>query len=157
MKVCVSEFTYLAFEEELNEAFKEHELLLIDKDSNLIQGEGKPDAALVSYEIMFRAIKDPEFHEKYLKFLDGCSFVQGSWAGIESPVAQSLIKHSEIFSHGGGIHAIPIATYVFAQILRSIKSIDAHIVLQKEKKWKRKCMKQPFGDFFVSSVCINLK
>ena len=136
MKVCVSEFTYLAYEEELNEVFKEHELLLIDKDSNLIQGEGKPDAALVSYEIMFKAIKDPEFHEKYLKFLDGCSFVQGSWAGIESPVAQSLIKHSEVFSHGGGIHAIPIATYVFAQILRSIKSIDAHIVLQKEKKWE---------------------
>ena len=42
-----------------------------------------------------------------------------------------------MFSHGGGLHAIPIATYVFAQILRSIKSIDAHIELQKEKNWKQ--------------------
>ena len=35
------------------------------------------------------------------------------------------------------LHAIPIATYVFAQILRSIKSIDAHIELQREKSWKQ--------------------
>ena len=137
MKVCISEFTYLAFEKELNEAFKGHEFLLIDKESNLIQGDGKPDVALVSYELMFRALKSPEFHKKYLALLYGCSFVQGSWAGTESPVAQSLIKHSGVFSHGGGIHAIPIATYVFAQILRSIKSIDAHIDLQKEKKWEQ--------------------
>jgi len=137
MKVCISDFTYLAFEEELKEAFKEHELLLIDKKGNLIQGEGRPDAALISYELMFRALKNPEFHQKYLKLLDGCSFVQGSWAGIESPVAKSFIQQSKVFSHGGGIHAIPIATYVFAQILRAIKSIDAHIDLQKEKKWEQ--------------------
>ena len=66
MKVCISEFTYLAFEKELNEAFKSHEFLLIDKESNLIQGEGKPDVALVSYELMFRALKSPEFHKKFL-------------------------------------------------------------------------------------------
>ena len=48
-----------------------------------------------------------------------------------------MIKHAKIFSHGGGLHAIPIATYVFAQILRSIKSVDAHIELQKQKSWKQ--------------------
>ena len=58
MKVCISEFTYLAFEKELNEAFKGHEFLLIDKESNLIEGDGKPDVALVSYELMFRAFKE---------------------------------------------------------------------------------------------------
>jgi phosphoglycerate dehydrogenase-like enzyme len=63
--------------------------------------------------------------------------VQGSWAGIETPQAQALIDRAEVFSHGGGLHAIPIATYIFAQILRSIKSIDAHIALQKEKNWKQ--------------------
>ena len=137
MKICLSDFTYSAFENELYETFKDHQILLIDKEANLVQGAGKPDVALVSYELMFRALRNPEFHKKYLKLIDGCSFVQGSWAGTESPVAQSLIKQSKIFSHGGGIHAIPIATYVFAQILRTIKSIDAHIDLQKEKKWEQ--------------------
>ena len=137
MKICLSEFTYEAFEGLLNENFKNDEFILIDSEANIIHGEGKPDAALVSYELMFKALKSEDFFEKYLSLIDGCSYVQGSWAGIETPQAQALIDRAEVFSHGGGLHAIPIATYIFAQILRSIKSIDAHIALQKEKNWKQ--------------------
>ena len=137
MKICLSEFTYNAFEDVLNENFKNDEFILIDSEANIIHGEGKPDAALVSYELMFKALKSEDFFEKYLSLIDGCSYVQGSWAGIETPQAQALIDRAEVFSHGGGLHAIPIATYIFAQILRSIKSIDAHIALQKEKNWKQ--------------------
>ena len=137
MKICLSEFTYNAFEDVLNENFKNDEFILIDSEANIIHGEGKPDAALVSYELMFKALKSEDFFNKYLSLIDGCSYVQGSWAGIETSQAQALIDHSEVFSHGGGLHAIPIATYIFAQILRSIKSIDAHIALQKEKNWKQ--------------------
>ena len=137
MKICLSEFTYNAFEDVLNENFKNDEFILIDSEANIIHGEGKPDVALVSYELMFKALKSEDFFNKYLSLIDGCSYVQGSWAGIETSQAQALIDHSEVFSHGGGLHAIPIATYIFAQILRSIKSIDAHIALQKEKSWKQ--------------------
>jgi len=137
MKICVSEFTYKAFEELLKESFINGEFILIDSEANIVAGEGKPDIALVSYELMFKALKSEEFFNKYLDLIDGCSFLQGSWAGIETDQAQSLINHSKTFSHGGGIHAIPIATYVFAQILRSIKSIDAHIEMQKQKEWKQ--------------------
>ena len=137
MKICLSEFTYNAFEDVLNENFKNDEFILIDSEANIIHGEGKPDVALVSYELMFKALKSEDFFNKYLSLIDGCSYVQGSWAGIETSQAQALIDHSEVFSHGGGLHAIPIATYIFAQILRSIKSIDAHIALQKEKNWKQ--------------------
>ena len=137
MKVCLSEFTYKAFEELIDESFPGSDLLLIDSEANVVQGEGKPDIALVSYELMFKALKSEDFFERYLSLIDGCSYVQGSWAGIETPQAQKLISHSKVFSHGGGLHAIPIATYVFAQILRSIKSIDSHIELQKQKNWKQ--------------------
>jgi len=137
MKICLSEFTYEAFEDLLNENFKNDEFILIDSEANIIHGEGKPDAALVSYELMFKALKSEDFFEKYLSLIEGCSYVQGSWAGIETPQAQALIDRAEVFSHGGGLHAIPIATYIFAQILRSIKSIDAHIALQKEKNWQQ--------------------
>ena len=137
MKICLSEFTYNSFEELLEKNFKNDEFILIDSEANITSGEGKPDIALVSYELMFKALKSESFFERYLALIDGCSFVQGSWAGTESPQAQALISHAKIFSHGGGLHAIPIATYVFAQILRSIKSIDAHIELQREKSWKQ--------------------
>ena len=137
MKICLSEFTYKSFEELLEKNFKNDQFILIDSEANITSGEGKPDIALVSYELMFKALKSESFFERYLALIDGCSFVQGSWAGTESPQAQALIAHAKIFSHGGGLHAIPIATYVFAQILRSIKSIDAHIELQREKSWKQ--------------------
>ena len=137
MKICLSEFTYNSFEGLLEKNFKNDEFILIDSEANIISGEGKPDIALVSYEIMFKALKSESFFKRYLALINECSFVQGSWAGTESPQAQDLISHAKIFSHGGGLHAIPIATYVFAQILRSIKSIDAHIELQREKTWKQ--------------------
>ena len=137
MKICLSEFTYKSFEELLEKNFKNDEFILIDSEANITSGEGKPDIALVSYELMFKALKSESFFERYLALINESSFVQGSWAGTESPQAQALISHAKIFSHGGGLHAIPIATYVFAQILRSIKSIDAHIELQREKSWKQ--------------------
>ena len=137
MKICVSEFTYKTFESILKENFPDDEFLLIDSEANIIRGEGKPDVALVSYELMFKALKSDTFFTKYLELINGCEYLQGSWAGIETSQAQALISNSKIFSHGGGIHAIPIATYVFAQMLRSIKSIDEHIELQKQKNWKQ--------------------
>tara|TARA_B100001057_G_scaffold217507_1_gene217683 strand:- start:383 stop:1339 length:957 start_codon:yes stop_codon:yes gene_type:complete len=137
LKICLSEFTFNSFEDILIEAFINDEFLLIDSDANILQGEGKPDIALVSYELMFKALKSEDFFRRYLALIEGCSYVQGSWAGIETPQAQALIENSKIFSHGGGIHAIPIATYVFAQILRTIKSIDAHIDMQRNKEWKQ--------------------
>ena len=93
MKVCLSEFTYKAFEELIDESFPGFDLLLIDSEANVVQGEGKPDIALVSYELMFKALKSEDFFERYLSLIDVCSYVQGSWAGIETPQAQKLISH----------------------------------------------------------------
>ena len=61
MKICLSEFTYNAFEDLLNENFKNDEFILIDSEANIIHGEGKPDVALVSYELMFKALKSEDF------------------------------------------------------------------------------------------------
>lgn len=86
---------------------------------------------------MFKMLGDPVYKNNFLELIDGCKFIQASWAGIESEAAQELIKIPDLFSHGGGVHAITIGTYVFAQILRKVKDIDAHIELQKNKEWKQ--------------------
>ena len=72
MKICLSEFTYEAFKDLLSENFKNDEFILIDSEANIISGEGKPDAALVSYELMFKALKSEDFFEKYLSLIEGC-------------------------------------------------------------------------------------
>jgi len=135
MKICISQSTYNSFKSDFDENCKGDEFILFDSEGVITSGQGKPDIAFISYEIMFKSLGSEEYFNKYLELLKGCSFVQGSWAGIETKEAQMLIDNSQSFCHGGGIHAIPIATYVFAQMLRSIKSIDEHINLQKNKNW----------------------
>ena len=137
MKICISELTFNSFEDVFNESLIKEDILLLNREGNLAKGEGHPEVVFVSYEIMFKMLRDPVYKNNFLKLIDGCSFIQASWAGIESEEAKELIKIPDLFSHGGGVHAITIGTYVFAQILRKVKDIDAHIELQKNKEWKQ--------------------
>ena len=137
MRICISKSTYNSFKSDFDKTCQDDEFILLDSECEIVLGEGKPDVAFISYELMFKLLRSKEFFNKYLEIINECSFIQGSWAGIETKEAQELIKNSQSFCHGGGIHAIPIATYVFAQMLRSIKSIDEHIDLQKNKDWKQ--------------------
>jgi phosphoglycerate dehydrogenase-like enzyme len=137
MKICISELTFNSFEDVFNESLIKEDILLLNREGNLAKGEGHPEVVFVSYEIMFKMLRAPVYKNNFLKLIDGCSFIQASWAGIESEEAKELIKIPDLFSHGGGVHAITIGTYVFAQILRKVKDIDAHIELQKNKEWKQ--------------------
>ena len=137
MKVCISELTFNSFEDVFNESLIKEDILLLNREGKLAKGEGHPEVVFVSYEIMFKMLRDPVYKNNFLELIDGCKFIQASWAGIESEEAQELIKIPDLFSHGGGVHAITIGTYVFAQILRKVKDIDAHIQLQKNKEWKQ--------------------
>ena len=137
MKICISELTFNSFEDVFNESLIKEDILLLNREGELAKGEGHPEVVFVSYEIMFKMLRDPVYKNNFLKLIDGCSFIQASWAGIESEEAKELIKIPDLFSHGGGVHAITIGTYVFAQILRKVKDIDAHIELQKNKEWKQ--------------------
>ena len=138
MKICISKSTYDSFKSDFDNNCQGDEFILLDSEGEVVAGEGKPDVAFISYELMFKSLRSEKFFKKYLDLINGSSFVQGSWAGIETKEAQVLIQNSQSFCHGGGIHAIPIATYVFAQMLRSIKLIDEHIDLQKNKDWKQR-------------------
>ena len=137
MKICISELTFNSFEDVFKESLSQDDILLVNREGKLSIGKGHPEVVFVSYEIMFKMLRDPAYKVNFLKIIDGCSFIQASWAGLESEAAQELIKVPSLFSHGGGVHAITIGTYVFAQILRKIKDIDAHIELQKNKEWKQ--------------------
>ena len=52
MKICVSEFTFKDFEDLFIQNFKGDEFILIDSEANILEGSGKPDVALISYELM---------------------------------------------------------------------------------------------------------
>lgn len=135
MKVCISESTYDSFKEIFDERLNDHEIFLLDRLGKLSPKPESLEVVFISYEIMFKMLKDEDYRENFLDSIKGVKFIQASWAGVESEAAQDLIKRCDFFSHGGGVHAITISTYVFAQILRRVKDIDAHIILQKNKEW----------------------
>jgi hypothetical protein len=114
MNICISEFTYTAFKERLNKDLAGHSIVLID-EKGMLKESVQPDALFLSYEVMFKALADEEYKLNLMNALESCTFVQGSWAGTESEFAQEIISKVKTFSHGGGIHAITIATYVFSQ------------------------------------------
>ena len=149
MKVCISEFIYKESEPFFKKLLLGHEILLIDSSGKLIQGDGRPQAAFVSYDIMAKCIRKKGFSDNFLSLIIGCDFVQGSWAGVESEVAQELIKCSNYFSHAGGVHAIPIASYVFAQMLRQVKGMDIHNKQQKDLLWKPLLLTGELTDLIV--------
>jgi phosphoglycerate dehydrogenase-like enzyme len=136
MKVCISEFIYNESGSFFDQLLSEHEILLIDSNGLLSQGEGKPQVTFVSYDVMAKCIRNPEYSKNFLPSMQGCDFIQGSWAGVESEVAQKLIKYSNNFSYAGGVHVIPIASYVFAQMLRWVKGLDQHNKQQHDLLWK---------------------
>jgi len=152
MKVCISEFTFKAFKKLFNDSLKSHELILIDSSGSLVRGQGKPDITFASYEVMFKCLNDGAYKKRFFSLIDGSDFIQGSWAGVESEVAQELIRRTRNFSHGGGLHAITLATYVFAQMLRHVKGIDAHIELQRQKKWKPMLLPGELTDLVIGIV-----
>ena len=85
---------------------------------------------------MSKCLRESGYKENFLPLMIGCDFIQGSWAGIESEVVQELIKSSNQFSYAGGVHAIPIASYVLAQMLRHVKGLDLHNKQQQNLLWK---------------------
>ena len=48
MKICISELTYNSFEELLNESLGLDDILLVNREGKLSQGEGHPEVVFVS-------------------------------------------------------------------------------------------------------------
>jgi phosphoglycerate dehydrogenase-like enzyme len=63
-------------------------------------------------------------------------FIQSGFAGMDSPILQAVLKIENIqIANASSVYAIPIAHFVFSQILRWNKRIDQHIEFQQSKNW----------------------
>ncbi len=77
MKICISKSTYDSFKSDFDTNCHGDEFILLDSDGEIASGDGRPDIAFISYELMFKSLRSKEFFKKYLELIDGCSFVQG--------------------------------------------------------------------------------
>jgi len=139
MKILVSNNTKQFFGEQIKQIDASIELIAIDpNDYNSPAWEDidKCDVFYLTYEFMFAVDLNPEFAEPLINLCKQMQFIQTGYAGTDSPLIQEILSTNAKVANASGIHAIPIANYVLAQMLRWTKRIDKHIELQNNSIWE---------------------
>ena len=95
------------------------------------------DALFMCYQFLFAARDNPEIHDALLSLAKRMRFIQSGFAGMDAPILQDVLKIENVCNCKckSSVYAIPIAHYVFSQILRWNKRIDHHIEYQQAKTW----------------------
>ena len=94
------------------------------------------DALFMCYQFLFAARDNPKIHDALLSLAKRMKFLQSGFAGMDAPILQDVLKIENVhIANASSVYAIPIAHYVFSQILRWNKRIDHHIEYQQSKNW----------------------
>jgi len=94
------------------------------------------DALFMCYQFLFAARDNPKIHDALLSLAKRMKFLQSGFAGMDAPILQDVLKIKNVhIANASSVYAIPIAHYVFSQILRWNKRIDHHIEYQQSKNW----------------------
>jgi len=94
------------------------------------------DALFMCYQFLFAARDNPDIHDALLSLAKRMKFLQSGFAGMDAPILQDILKIENVhIANASSVYAIPIAHYVFSQILRWNKRIDHHIEYQQSKNW----------------------
>lgn len=138
MKLVIAKDTDKYFGSQLRE-LDSIEILTIDpEDSSNPSWDSIPecDAFFLSYQFLFAIRDNQTLFQPLLNLCKRMKFIQTGYAGMDDPFCKAVLKEtSAVIANASSIHAIPIAHYVFSQMLRWNKRIDHHIELQKEKDW----------------------
>jgi len=139
MRIVISEDTYKFYRSELLSIDPSMEIISLNpEDSSNPSWERFPEsyAFFISYQFLFAARDIPEIFDSLLALSKRMKFIQSGFAGMDAPILQEILKEKDILiANASSIYAIPIAHYVFSQILRWNKRIDQHIELQQSKSW----------------------
>ena len=94
------------------------------------------DALFMCYQFLFAARDNPKIYDALLSLAKRMRFIQSGFAGMDAPILQDVLKIENVYiANASSVYAIPIAHYVFSQILRWNKRIDHHIEYQQAKTW----------------------
>jgi len=139
LRIVISEDTNKFYRSSLLSIDSSMEIISLNpEDSTSPPWESIPisDAFFMSYQFLFAARDNPEIFAPLLDLSKRMKFIQSGFAGMDSPILQAILKEKNILiANASSIYAIPIAHYVFSQILRWNKRVDQHIELQQSKSW----------------------
>ena len=139
MRVIISKDNDKLYRSELISFDPSMEIIALNPlDSNDPDWETIPDsdALFMCYQFLFAARDNPKIHDALLSLAKRMKFLQSGFAGMDAPILQDVLKIKNVhIANASSVYAIPIAHYVFSQILRWNKRIDHHIEYQQSKNW----------------------
>ncbi len=138
MKVCLTGSHAIelraAVRERLEAAGRDVEVLLLDAEGRL---DGDPEGLEV---VLFGlgVTEHPAAMRVLLELLQSPSlrWLQGPGAGVDHPLWQGLLDRGVRLTNASGIHAEPIAQYIFTYVLHWERNVRRHQAQQARREWR---------------------
>lgn len=120
-------------------------LLLLDENGAPVDGDQQSaglsadfssDSLLVSYDLFLSSRDNPAIGDNLVALARQCAWVQAGSAGADDPLLQRIRASAKRYCNAAGVHAVPIAQYVFAQLLRWHRRLDLHAAQQRDRQWR---------------------
>jgi len=139
LRIIISEDTNRFYRSELLQMDPNIEIVVLnplDPDNPSWSSVSGGDAFFLSYDFLFAVRDHPDLLKPLLSLSKRMNFIQSGFAGMDAPILQAILKEKNIqIANASSVYAIPIAHYVFSQILRWNKRIDQHIEFQQSRNW----------------------
>lgn len=113
----------------------------VDAEIGVLQSDGSVEGLTGEPEVLLFSPSVPQYPAAMgamMKHLGGAGlrWVQGPGAGIDHPMWQTLLDRGVRLTNASGIHADPIAQYIFTYVLFWERNVARHLEQQAAREWE---------------------
>ena len=134
MKLCLGRHVVAGHSDEIERAAPDCELIVLEPDGHWTGDPDEAEAALLSIVLT----RNPATATQMPRMLGGRSlrWFQSGGAGTDHPIFQQLLERGVRLTNAAGIHAEPIAQYIFSYVLHWERNVAAHQEQQRRRHWE---------------------
>jgi len=134
MKIALAREIADRLEGEIRRIVPDADLLRIDPDGGL---DGDPVGTdVLLFSIGLSRTEGAMKRTLELMNVGGLRWVQGPGAGVDNPIWSGLLERKIRLTNASGIHAEPIAQYIFTYVLHWNRQVARHQAQQARRHWE---------------------
>ena len=133
-RLCLSEPMYERIGADLASIVPDVELVRLQPDGTY---RGDPEGVeIFCFSVDLADNEDSLMQAGMLLLADSLQWVQAPGAGMEHEIWSQLLERGVRLSNAAGVHAEPIAQYVFTYVLNDLRQVDHHREMQADRTWR---------------------
>ncbi len=134
MKICATHDLLPFLADPIAEIAPHAELVLVDADGAFV---GDPDGSEVIVFSTSSGVNRTLMRALVRHYASpSLRWVQSPGAGVDHPIFRTLIERGVRLTNGSGLHAEPIAQYIFTYVLHWERQVVRHQKQQAEREWR---------------------